>query len=69
MSRMGLQNHGDRSVLDQTETSVLSLSHLNLTQAGGNVALNRNLIMKAYPFMSKNNYFNKSMLNLTGGPS
>lgn len=69
MGRMGFPNFGDRSVLDQTDMSGITITNLNMTQAGGNLALNRQLLSKALQSPQKNNFVNQSILNVTGEPS
>lgn len=69
MGRMGFPNFGDRSVLDQTDMSGITITNLNMTQAGGNLALNRQLLSKALQSPQKNNIVNQSILNVTGEPS
>jgi len=51
MSRLGLGHGfmGEGATLNQSAMSGLSLTNLNLTKQGTNIALNRDLIARAYP--------------------
>lgn len=71
MSRMGMGMGpgfvGDGATLNQSAISGLSLTNLNLTKQGTNIALNRDLIQRAYPGLLKKT--DNSYLNLSLAPS